>query len=87
METDLTVERESHLNSNLPVADLSIFYMSPSFEDLKPAKIAQAPGRFGKRVFYCIFDAVRRGAHKFNLLVDMIAHVSKNNPAASLTTI
>jgi hypothetical protein len=58
--------------TNLPILDVPA-----SFDDLEPTKVAQATGSFGKRVLDCIFDTVRRGAHKFDLLVDMIAHATR----------
>ena len=39
----LAVEREAHLDRDLPVPDLSIFDVAASFDNLEPAKITQAP--------------------------------------------
>jgi hypothetical protein len=76
----LAVEREAHLDRDLPVPDLSIFDVATSFDNLEPAKIPQAPGRLGQRVLDRILNAIGGGAHKFDLLVDMIAHASRLTP-------
>ena len=83
----LAVEREAHLDRDLPVLDLSIFDVAASFDNLEPANITQAARGFGQRVLDRILNAIGGGAHKFDLLVDMIAHTSKSNAAAVLTPI
>ena len=83
----LFVEREAHLDRDLPVPDLSIFDMAAGFNNLEPPKITQAAARFGERVLDRILDAIGGRAHKFDLLVDMIAHSSNTNAALQPTPI
>ena len=86
-ERRVSVEGEAYLDRDLPMLDLSIFDVAASFDNLEPAKITQAPRGFGERVLDRILDIIGGGAHKFDFLVDMIAHASKTNPAAMPTPI
>ena len=86
-ERRLSVEGEAYLDRDLPMLDLSIFDVAASFDNLEPAKITQAAGRFGECVLDGIFDAIGGGAHKFDFLVDMVAHSAKTNAAPQPTPI
>jgi hypothetical protein len=69
------------------VPDPSIFDVAASLDNLEPTKISQAPRRLRKRILDRIFNAIRGGAHKFDLLVDVIAHTLKINAPPLPTTI